>query len=71
MKDRGRGVSQDDQSRLFKKFARGEGVYTVHTEGTGLGLYVCKKMIEAHKGYIWIESAGAGKGSKASFAVRV
>ncbi len=48
--DKGRGVTEDDQYRLFKKFARGEcrGVLqyaptiTVHTEGTGLGLYVCK-----------------------------
>ncbi|MFH1030101.1 MAG: HAMP domain-containing sensor histidine kinase, partial [bacterium] len=71
VKDRGRGVSTDEQSRLFEKFIRGNGVSTVYTEGTGLGLYVCRKMVEAHKGYIWIESAGEGSGSRFSFAVRM
>lgn len=71
VQDKGRGISKDDQRRLFQKFSRGTGVSTVHTEGTGLGLYVCRKMIEAHSGFFWVESAGEGKGSKFSFAVKV
>lgn len=70
VKDRGRGVIKSDQYHLFQKFTRGKGIYVVHTEGTGLGLYVCRKMVEAHHGFIWVESEGAGKGSKFCFALK-
>ncbi|MEA3464223.1 MAG: ATP-binding protein, partial [Patescibacteria group bacterium] len=65
--DTGMGVSQEDLPNLFKKFSRGKGVSTVHTEGTGLGLYVSKMMIEAHQGKIWCESEGKGRGSRFCF----
>ncbi|MFC1613256.1 ATP-binding protein [Patescibacteria group bacterium] len=69
--DKGRGILKSDQENLFQKFVRGKGMSRVHTEGSGLGLYVCRKMVEGHKGLIWAESAGEGKGSKFSFAVSV
>ena len=65
--DTGMGISQEDLSNLFKKFSRGKGVSTVHTEGTGLGLYVSKMMIEAHQGKVWCESEGEGRGSRFCF----
>ncbi|MBI2459142.1 MAG: hypothetical protein HYV53_01145 [Parcubacteria group bacterium] len=44
------------------KFSRGSGASSlIHTEGTGLGLYVARLMIEAHQGKIWAKSAGVGK----------
>jgi len=67
--DKGRGLLKSDQENLFQKFVRGKGMSKVHTEGSGLGLYVCRKMVEGHKGLIWAESAGEGKGSKFSFGV--
>jgi len=63
VRDSGMGISADDLPHLFKKFVRGTGTSLVHTEGTGLGLYVAKQMVEAHNGVIWAESKGQDKGS--------
>ena len=63
IEDTGVGMTPDDMSRLFQQFNRGEG-RKLYTEGMGLGLYVAKKMIEAHHGRIWAESKGKGNGSK-------
>jgi signal transduction histidine kinase len=65
--DSGMGIRPEDKVNLFKKFSRGTGTSLIHTEGTGLGLYVAHMMIEAHHGKIWAESDGEGKGSKFCF----
>jgi signal transduction histidine kinase len=69
VQDSGMGISPDDLDSLFKKFSRGSGTALIHTEGTGLGLYVAKQMIAAHKGSIWAESDGEGKGSRFCFVL--
>lgn len=61
--DTGIGMSADTMPYLFVKFSRGKDVGRLHANGTGLGLYVGKQMIEAQGGRIWAESAGEGKGS--------
>jgi len=43
---------------------RGGGHASLHANGSGLGLYVAKEIIKAHKGKIWAESEGEGKGSR-------
>lgn len=63
LSDTGIGLSQDDIHHLFGKFTRGAGGGKVNTSGSGLGLYVAKKMLEAHKGDIWVDSEGVDKGS--------
>jgi len=63
IKDTGIGISDEEKVVLFEKFSRGEDVGKMHTEGTGLGLYLSVKMVEAHKGKIWVESEGKNKGS--------
>lgn len=63
MKDSGVGLSQDDVHHLFGKFTRGSQGQKQNTEGSGLGLYVAKKMLEAMNGRIWVDSEGIGKGS--------
>jgi signal transduction histidine kinase len=69
--DSGMGVEEEDMVNLFRKFSRGKGTSVIHTEGTGLGLYVAKKMIESHKGKIWAESKGKGKGAKFIFELPI
>ena len=54
---------------LLQKFIRGQGSALVHTEGTGLGLYVGRMMVEAHGGVIWVESKGEGLGSTFAFVI--
>jgi len=61
--DTGIGISKDEMKSLFKKFSRGGGVERLGVGGIGLGIYVGKKIVEAHNGKIWAESAGKGKGS--------
>lgn len=63
VKDTGVGLSKEDANKLFSKFSRAKGANKVNVQGTGLGLYVAKQMVEAHKGKIWVESEGAGLGS--------
>lgn len=65
--DSGPGFSPDDKTSLFEKFYRGKNIEKDDVTGTGLGLYVCKKYIEAHKGKVWAESAGIGKGAEFGF----
>jgi signal transduction histidine kinase len=61
--DTGVGIHPDVLPRLFEKFTRAPDASKTNIMGTGLGLYVAKKMVEAHHGRIWAESAGPGKGS--------
>ena len=68
--DTGAGIKKDDLGKLFQKFSRGTGATSV-TEGTGLGLYVARQMVEAHKGKIWAESKGEGTGSRFCFTLPV
>ncbi|RLC37965.1 hypothetical protein DRH27_03415 [Candidatus Falkowbacteria bacterium] len=69
--DSGMGITRTDLPNLFKKFSRGTDTSLVHTEGTGLGLFVAKQMIEAHHGKIWAESKGDGKGSRFCFVLPI
>jgi signal transduction histidine kinase len=71
VKDNGMGIKKEDLPNLFKKFSRGTGTSLIHTEGTGLGLYVAKQMAEAHQGRVWAESDGPDKGSLFTFQIPV
>ena len=63
VKDTGVGIPPDIISKLFQKFARAKDASKVNITGTGLGLFVAKQIVDAHKGKIWAESEGLGKGS--------
>jgi signal transduction histidine kinase len=54
-------------AELFEPFKRLVD-QSEHTKGLGLGLVVCKRLVEAHRGKIWVESE-KGKGSKFSFSI--
>jgi signal transduction histidine kinase len=62
VKDTGMGMTPEIKASLFQKFARGDGA-RMNTSGSGLGLYLAKEIVEAHKGRVWVESEGPGKGS--------
>ncbi|NOQ43841.1 MAG: hypothetical protein GQ560_05200, partial [Dehalococcoidia bacterium] len=64
--DQGIGISPEEQARLFRPFERLEEFRPTGTTGTGLGLIVCERLVEAHGGRIWIESE-PGQGSTFSF----
>lgn len=69
VQDTGIGITPQEMSGLFQKFSRAEGAKKVSSKGTGLGLYVAKLIIEDHKGKIWAESDGRGKGTRFTFDV--
>jgi PAS domain S-box-containing protein len=60
--DQGIGIPPEEQSRIFDRFHRVETGLHRRTEGTGLGLYLVKAIVEAHGGRVWVESA-PGRGS--------
>ena len=66
VKDRGIGVPADEQSKLFTKFFRATNARRQRPDGTGVGLYLAKKIIEAHGGKIIFESV-ENKGSTFGF----
>jgi signal transduction histidine kinase len=61
--DTGVGIPTEVMPTLFKKFSRAKNANEVNVMGTGLGLFVAKQFVEAHKGKLWAESLGQGKGS--------
>lgn len=62
--DTGIGMDAEELAMIFEKFQRGKEVAHYHTDGTGLGMYIGKKIVAEHKGKIWAESDGKGKGSR-------
>lgn len=67
--DTGVGIKKEVLPNLFEKFSRAPDASKTNILGTGLGLYIAKKMIEAHRGRIWAESSGENKG--ASFFIEL
>ena len=62
VRDEGLGVAPEDQERIFEKFYRADPQMTRGVGGTGLGLYICRELIDRMGGRIWAEPNG-GKGS--------
>lgn len=66
--DKGIGIAEEDQGRIFEKFSQVRNGLKDKVKGTGLGLAICKEIIEHHGGRIWVESE-RGKGSSFIFAL--
>lgn len=64
VQDAGPGIPAEELPLLFEKFVRLQRDLAGSTRGTGLGLYICKQLIEAMGGRIWVESVGEGAGSR-------
>ncbi|MCA9386734.1 PAS domain S-box protein [Candidatus Dojkabacteria bacterium] len=56
VKDTGIGIPKDQSERIFEKFFRADNVLKAETDGTGLGLYIVKAIVEGHYGKVWFES---------------
>lgn len=70
VKDNGRGISAQDKGKLFQKFTRIGEEDDKRIIGWGLGLVICKEIIEHHGGQIWVESE-LGQGSTFSFTLPI
>ncbi len=66
--DSGIGIATADHQKIFEKFKQVGDTLTDKPRGTGLGLPICKEIVEHHGGRIWVESE-LGKGSTFSFAI--
>lgn len=73
IKDSGVGISKEDISKLFKKFERLDNSYVAAatTGGTGLGLYICRLLVDKMGGKIWASSEGLGHGTTFTFSLPI
>jgi CheY-like chemotaxis protein/anti-sigma regulatory factor (Ser/Thr protein kinase) len=69
VQDNGIGISRDQQKRLFSAFVQADNSTSRVYGGTGLGLVICKRIVDLMCGHIWIESE-IGKGSKFIFTIK-
>ena len=69
--DTGLGIKQEEQKRIFEPFEQLDSSSSKKYQGTGLGLYLTKSLVELHGGKIWVESEGEGKGSTFRFIIPV
>jgi two-component system, OmpR family, sensor histidine kinase VicK len=68
VKDTGVGIPRDEIDQIFDKYRQVSSGRDSGYKGTGLGLVICKKIVEAHAGRIWVESE-EGKGSTFFFTI--
>jgi PAS domain S-box-containing protein len=69
VRDTGIGIKQEDLHNLFKPFRQIDTGLSRRYEGTGLGLNICKRLVDLLGGKIWVESGGEGAGSTFSFTL--
>ena len=65
--DEGEGIPLEDQEKIFEKFVRASRSLTTPVRGSGLGLYICRRYIEAMGGRLWLEMSIPGEGSIFTF----
>ncbi|MFX1378384.1 MAG: PAS domain S-box protein [Promethearchaeota archaeon] len=74
IKDNGIGFTEEEKKKIFQQFGKveryGQGL-DLGIDGSGLGLYISKKIVEAHGGKIWMESQGKNKGSTFYFSLPI
>ena len=63
VRDEGIGLPPEDLETIFRPFGRAENAKSRHLPGMGLGLHICRNIVEQHQGRLWAESAGDGQGT--------
>jgi signal transduction histidine kinase len=63
VKDEGLGIAKMELKQIFKRFYRVAGPNATRVKGTGLGLYIVRSVAKRHRGRVWAESEGPGRGS--------
>ncbi len=63
IKDTGIGIPKDELDDIFTKFSRASNAKSMHVSGTGMGLFVAKKLVEVNNGVLSVHSDGVGKGT--------
>jgi signal transduction histidine kinase len=71
VQDTGIGIRPEDQERIFSIFEQADASQQRLFDGTGLGLAMSRKLVELHKGSIWVESKGEEKGSTFTFVIPI
>lgn len=66
VQDRGIGLPPEAAERIFEPFTRASNAEERQITGMGLGLYICRNIVEQHRGRIWARSAGEGRGTQVS-----
>jgi signal transduction histidine kinase len=69
--DTGAGITEEDKKKLFQKFSRGSCATNLRPDGSGLGLFIAKKIIDGSGGAISCNSAGQDKGATFSFTLPI
>ena len=68
IEDTGIGIPSQDTPKVFQEFFRADNALDQKIKGSGLGLSLVKKIVEAHKGKVWFESK-LGKGTRFTFTL--
>src|SRR5215211_75773 len=68
VKDNGGGIAKKDQEKIFERFQQAGDILTDKPQGTGLGLPICRQILQRFGGAIWVESE-LGRGATFSFRV--
>jgi signal transduction histidine kinase len=71
VKDTGVGIPKEHLPHVFDRFYRVDEARARLDGGSGIGLTIVKRLVEAHKGEIWVESSGRGEGACFSFTLPV
>lgn len=71
VQDTGSGITKEERKKLFQKFSRGSKATGMHPDGSGLGLYIARKIVEGNGGELTVFSEGKDKGSTFSFTLPI